>query len=62
MAYPFQSGCNVPYETSVKLKILATSETVPITKMVVKIIDEYYADYDKEKINVAKIKLNKKGN
>jgi len=58
MAYPFERSCTIPYETSTKLKILATAEGIPITKMIVKIIDEYYLYTDVDKIKAAKTKLN----
>ncbi|MBP7653286.1 hypothetical protein KA977_07680 [Candidatus Dependentiae bacterium] len=58
MAYPFERSCTIPYETSTKLKILATAEGIPITKMIVKIIDEYYLYSDKTKIGNAISKLN----
>ena len=60
MAYPFQPTCTIPYETSVKLKVLATAEGIPITKMIVQIIDEFYMLTDVDKLNAAKIKLQNK--
>ncbi len=59
MSYPFERSCLIPHETSVKLKVLATAEGIPITKMVVQIVDTYYMLTDVNKLNAAKFKLNK---
>ena len=56
--YPFQPSACIQYETSRKLKILAKVNNVPITKMIVQIIDEYYLYTDVDKIKTAIIKLN----
>jgi len=60
MSYPFERSCTIPHETSVKLKILATAEGIPITKMVVQVVDQYYMLTNVDKINSAKLKLQNK--